>query len=221
MNANSPASLGERIRQERLRLGWTQARTARDAGVSVRNYARFERLGRTSVGHLLSIVAALGLRVDLTAVPDSGIVPDVRATSVRRRGVRQVRTSPVHSSPVSGSRLPSTPKYQPPTLEETLPASDAAMVGASAKKFRDAIRRLMVVIVRNRLTNWTAAQATRDSMSTNAVPDAEKPGYVGAVLAQLAELTPESIQGFGIPTEDFEPWKRVWRTDEPIHGALD
>ena len=88
MNPSPSASLGQRIRQERLRLGWTQARTAAAAGQSTRTYARFEREGRTSVEHLLRIVAALGLRLDLTAAPDSGVVPDPRATNPRQRGVR-------------------------------------------------------------------------------------------------------------------------------------
>ena len=83
------------------------------------------------------------------------------------------------------------------------------------------IRRLVATIVGNRLTNWTAATVTRDSLSANAVPDAERPAYVGAVLAELAQLTPDSIQAFRLHREDFDAWKPTWRTDEPIHGALD
>ncbi|HVU35791.1 MAG TPA: helix-turn-helix transcriptional regulator [Opitutaceae bacterium] len=225
MSAPTSIAPHERVRQERLRLGWTQAATAFRAGVSIRNFARFELGGQTSVTHLLRIAAALGLSVELSPIPDSGIVPDPRAVRPRQRGVRQ----PASDTPKPGSgpaarSAPTPPKpgtYRPPALTETMPSSDAAAVAAAAKDHRDAIARLVAVIVRSRLTNWTAAQVTRNSMSSGSIPESEQPAYVAAVLAQLAQLTPENIVVYGCRPADLAAWQPAWHFDEPIHGALD
>lgn len=224
MSTNSSAALGARVRSERLRLGWTQRDTASRAGVSLRTYRRFELQGRTTVEQLVKIAGALGLQVELTALPDAGLVPDPKAATTRQRGVRHPRPKSAGakqnaSTSVATAARPAT--YQPVTLAEQQPAEDAASVEAIAKKYRDSIHRLAGTIVRSRLTNWTSAQVVRNSMSANGVADAEKPAYVAAILAGLSQLTAENITTYGCSPQELEAWRPGWRFDEPIHGALE
>ena len=89
--------LADRLRQERLRLGWKQSTLAERSGVSVPTIRRTERSGRTSLRSLLRLCHALG-RLDefahLLAPPPASSLAELEARSAhrdkrtRRRGVR-------------------------------------------------------------------------------------------------------------------------------------
>ena len=90
-------TLADRIREERLRLGWKQSTLARRSGVSVPTIRRFERTGRTSLRSLLRLCHALGRLdefADLLAPPPASSIAELEARSAdqakgrRRRGVR-------------------------------------------------------------------------------------------------------------------------------------
>lgn len=53
--------LAQRVRERRLRRGWTQAELAKRAGVKTATYILFERTGRTAVVRLLKILDVLDL----------------------------------------------------------------------------------------------------------------------------------------------------------------
>jgi transcriptional regulator with XRE-family HTH domain len=224
MSTKSTTEIAARIRNERLRLGWTQADTAVRAGVSDRNYRRFERLGRTSLDQFVRIAGALGLGIELAAVADTAPTPDPRSVHPRQRGVRHSRPKPAPAtkpstkvSPPAQPAAPAVPKYHPAAPSETMPESDPDVV----KEYQDSINRLVAVIVRNTLTNWTAAQVARNAMASNAVPDGQRPAWIGGVLAKLAQLSPDNLAQYGCRPAEFEAWRSGWHFDEPIHGALD
>ena len=52
--------LADRVRAERLRLGWKQSTLAERSGVSLPTIRRYERTGRTSLENLLKLCHALG-----------------------------------------------------------------------------------------------------------------------------------------------------------------
>jgi len=88
--------LAERVRDERLRLGWKQTTLAKRSGVSLPTIRRYERNGRTSVENLLKLCHALGRLdafADLLEPPPASSIAELEARSTpagpkRRRGVR-------------------------------------------------------------------------------------------------------------------------------------
>lgn len=58
--AQIQAQLAARLRALRLRLGWTQASLAAQAGVSLPTVRRFERDGQTTLANFLRLTHALG-----------------------------------------------------------------------------------------------------------------------------------------------------------------
>lgn len=58
--AQIQAQLAARLRALRLRLGWTQATLAAQAGVSLPTVRRFERDGQTTLANFLRLAHALG-----------------------------------------------------------------------------------------------------------------------------------------------------------------
>jgi transcriptional regulator with XRE-family HTH domain len=89
--------LAERVRDQRLRLGWKQETLAERSGVSLPTVRRYERTGRTSVENLLKLCHALG-RLDeftlLLAPPAATSIAELEARDSdaqvkrRKRGVR-------------------------------------------------------------------------------------------------------------------------------------
>lgn len=89
--------LADRLREERLRLGWKQDTLARRSGVSVPTIRRYERTGRTSLRNLLRLCYALGRLdefADLLSPPPASSIAELEARATaqgkgrRRRGVR-------------------------------------------------------------------------------------------------------------------------------------
>ncbi|MFA5262446.1 MAG: helix-turn-helix transcriptional regulator [Opitutaceae bacterium] len=86
-------SLASRVRQQRLRRGWTQGELADRAGVKTATYVLFERTGRISLVRLLKIMDTLGL---LDAFDQIGSVEDLGSLTLkdlvqpqRKRGSRK------------------------------------------------------------------------------------------------------------------------------------
>lgn len=64
------AVIGLRIKNERLRLNLTQESVARQAGVALRTYKRFEAVGRTNLATFVAILRVLNrLRLLEVALP--------------------------------------------------------------------------------------------------------------------------------------------------------
>lgn len=54
------AQIAERVRQDRLARGWTQAQLAARAGIPLATYRIFEQTGQVSLERLVAISSALG-----------------------------------------------------------------------------------------------------------------------------------------------------------------
>lgn len=231
MNTNSSVDLSARLRAERLRLGWTQSDTAARAGISSRNYARFELLGRTSLSQFVKVAAALGLNVELTAAASASIAGDPSAAKPRQRGVRHPKSkaepgkqsarTTAAKTRASAPAVQESATYRPPKAGEQQPAASAAEIAAITKKYRDSIDRLAAMIVANRLTNSTSTQLARNFMSSDSVPKADQPAYLAAVLSVLSQLTTDNAAAHGCRPEQLEGWKSGWHFDQSIPGALD
>lgn len=85
-------SVAQRVRELRLRRGWTQAEIAERAGISRLTYRAFERTGKISLERLLSIAIALGRAGewdDVFALHPEGTLDDLDvARPGRKRGSR-------------------------------------------------------------------------------------------------------------------------------------
>lgn len=61
----SPAEIGallaQRVREQRLQRGWSQAELARRAGLKLPTYVLFERTGRVSLLRFIAVLEVLGL----------------------------------------------------------------------------------------------------------------------------------------------------------------
>ena len=75
--------LADRVRGERLHLGWKQSTLAERSGVSVPTIRRYEKTGRTSLRNLLKILSALGRLDDL-----EGLLRPPPARSIEELGAR-------------------------------------------------------------------------------------------------------------------------------------
>ncbi len=76
MHVSTPGNLGIFVRDRRKQLGWTQARLAASAGVSLRWLSAFER-GKPAaeLSLVFQILHALGLIVDIR--PEADAISDV------------------------------------------------------------------------------------------------------------------------------------------------
>jgi transcriptional regulator with XRE-family HTH domain len=86
--------LAQRVRERRLRRGWTQAELANRAGVTTSTYILFERTGRIAVIRLLKILDVLdlanefdhiGRQEDLTGMTLAQITQPERKRGTRKR----------------------------------------------------------------------------------------------------------------------------------------
>jgi transcriptional regulator with XRE-family HTH domain len=86
--------LAQRVRERRLRRGWTQAELAQRAGARTSTYILFERTGRIAVIRLLKILDVLdlasefdniGRQEDLTGMTLAQITQPERKRGTRKR----------------------------------------------------------------------------------------------------------------------------------------
>jgi transcriptional regulator with XRE-family HTH domain len=226
---SSAAPLAARVRDERLRVGWTQADLANRAGMSVDTYVRFERSAKINLGRLLKVTTALGFDLTLSAsgtAPSSPSLPDPRLVRVRQRGLRHARPASAPSTPsktpASGSRPKPTGARPPAPLPARATLSvDPSAVAEATKQYRDPIRMLVNTIVFNRLNNYTTRTVVQNVMSAHNVPDSAKPAFVAAVEAEIAGLNAENCIALSINPSTYETWAKTWNYNLGIVGALE
>lgn len=87
------ADLASRIRERRLRRGWTQAEIARRTGLKEPTYVLFERTGRISLLRLLKVLEVLELSGEFERIGAQqdlhGLTMDDIVKPQRKRGSRR------------------------------------------------------------------------------------------------------------------------------------
>jgi transcriptional regulator with XRE-family HTH domain len=227
--SSSAAPLATRIRQERLRLGWTQADLASRAGVALNTYERFERSAEISLGRLLKVAAAVGL--DLTFATPGEVTPsaslsDPRLLHVRQRGLRHARPAPEPSrtakTPSSDPQpTPATPRPPAPPPVQPKPSVDPSAVAEVAKQYRDPIRLLVRTIVLNQLNNYTTRTVVENTMRSKNVDVATQPAFVAAVEGELAKLNGQTCALLEINASEYENWAKTWDTNLGVVGVFE
>lgn len=82
--------LSQRVRKERLRLGWTQQKLADKSGIALPTYRRFEQTGQISLERFVNVMHTLGRAQEienLAAPPEIRSLADLEEQSVRKRGI--------------------------------------------------------------------------------------------------------------------------------------
>lgn len=222
MSTPTGASVAAQVRQERLRLGWTQRDLAARAGLPAISYARFERSGGIPLDRLLAILSVLGLSLALSPAAGAPALP-AAGTRVRQRGIRRAPPAPDAAAARAKSGRPAAPAPASgqPAAVTPRPPIDAAALAHTRKQYRDAIIQLVSTIVLNKATNYTSGQSVRNVMRAKNIDDSGKPAFVGAVEAELNRLTVDNCVAYGISPAAFETWSKTWRTDIGIYDALD
>lgn len=85
--------LAGRVRELRLREGWSQVELARRAGVNPLTYALFERRGRIALERLLKVLAVLRRLSDIAHVAQLDDVPPSLFGRSQKRTRQRGRTS--------------------------------------------------------------------------------------------------------------------------------
>lgn len=83
--------LSQRVRKERLRLGWTQQELANRSGIALPTYRRFEQTGQISLERFVNVMHTLGRAQEienLAAPPEIRSLSDLDGQPVRKRGTR-------------------------------------------------------------------------------------------------------------------------------------
>ncbi len=219
------SSLAGRVRQERLRLGWTQADAAARVAIPVRAYQRFEQSAKITLPRLEQVLAGLGLTLAVVSAEGTPPpTPDPRVMQTRQRGLRHSRPAtpaqpePSTASGVAASRSGADRRKPPPTPPARV---DPGLVAAVAKRHRDRIMLTVRTIVANGLNNYTAYQVVQNVMgSAKGFAEGDRPAFVAAMVSQLNGLNAENIAGYGIAPADFERWTRSWKPDLGIVDVL-
>lgn len=226
MNSSLLSTLVGRVRQERLRLGWTQAAAAARVGIPARSYQRFEQLAKITLPRLERVLAAFGLT--LTVVSAEGATPpapDPRVLHTRQRGLRR-----------SGSAAPSQPESSTagavatstsgterckPAPPKPTARVDPALITAVVKSQRDRIIMAVRAIVSNGLNNYTSYQVVQNLMdSARGLAEGDRPAFVAATVSQLNGLNAENIAGYGIGRTEFDRWAQSWNPDLGVVDVL-
>jgi Predicted transcription factor, homolog of eukaryotic MBF1 len=96
-HAEVARELAERLRQRRLRRGWSQAELAERAGLKPATYVLFERTGRISLLRLLKVLEVLDLLDEFDRLGRgedlAGLTLDEITRPERRRGRRRTANS--------------------------------------------------------------------------------------------------------------------------------
>jgi transcriptional regulator with XRE-family HTH domain len=220
---SSALPLAAQLRQQRLRLGLTQAAIAGRSRLSVASYKRFERSGRISLERLFDVAAALGMSLTLAGTGTTSAAVDPRVVQVRQRGLRRVRPvsppRPESDAPTASLASPQSPQVAAPATPK--PTVDSAAVADMMKRYGDPIRLLIRAMVFNGLGNYTARNVVQNVMRSNRVSDADQPAFVAAVAAQIAQLNSENCVALGINATTYEPWAKTWNPELGIVGALE
>lgn len=227
--------LSGRVRQERLRLGWTQADAAGRVGISRRSYQRFEQAAAITLAKLDRVLAAFGLGVALA--PATGVaVPSPDARLQRQRGLRHAAPPVAAEAKPAASAAPVKPpppaatNARPTVVTSPLPSApaaasiDPARVVDLTRRLRDRVFLTIYPIVAGAQTNYTAYGVVENIMNTTPGLSADdRPVFVAAVVAQLNALTPEKLPIFGINRSTYDRWLQTWSRDlgiiDPVTGA--
>ena len=225
MNDSLLSMLVGRAREQRLRLGWTQADVAARVGISRRTYMRFERSGAVTVPQLARVLQAVGLTLTVTLdASETAPTVDPRAARVRQRGLRRARpVPPPRSGPPKQEAAPasSAPAGVPTTAapqtavrqEKPTAPADPAIIARIAKDHSNALLMLVRAIVANGLTHYTAQQVVRNVMTTErGLTEADRPAFLAALEQQLKSLTSENIAAFGLSTAELDHWSPTWKS---------
>ncbi|AHF91600.1 putative transcriptional regulator [Opitutaceae bacterium TAV1] len=94
-SAEVASALAARLRERRLRRGWSQAELAERAGLRLPTYVMFERTGRIALARLLKVLDVLGLLEEFDRIGRSedlaGMTLDDLVRPVPKRGRRTDR----------------------------------------------------------------------------------------------------------------------------------
>lgn len=108
-NPELARELADRLRQRRLRRGWTQAEIAERAGLKPATYVLFERTGQIALLRLLRVLEVLDLLEEFDRIGRSedltGVTLDELTRPERLRGRRRA-APPAASSRPSPSTAP-------------------------------------------------------------------------------------------------------------------
>lgn len=218
--------LADRARQERLRLGWTQAVAAAQVGVSRRVYERFEGTATVTLRHLIQVLEGLGLT--LSIVPKAASAAPVQnpvAARLRQGRVRHARAATMPglaSQPAAKETSPSANANTDRRSASNTPSTpDSAAVARVAQQHGNAILMLVRAIVTNGLTNYTSLQVVRNIVNTERdLRETDRPAFVAAVESQLNGLNAENLGAYGLAKADYDRWSTAWNRDLGIANAL-